>query len=136
MHVELRSITPEAESLIARCARVSHRSVGKGVEGDRRLIRKLIALGHESVLEHAVATFEISGISRACANQLTRHRLASFIQEPNATWTPAPWTWSVLLPLPRRTGAKLRPFYKKPKSYTGPSWKRACPKRTRVLCSP
>lgn len=82
MHVELRSITPEAESLIARCARVSHRSVGKGVEDDRLLIRKLIALGHESVLEHAVATFEISGISRACANQLTRHRLASFIQEP------------------------------------------------------
>ncbi|MGQ9699642.1 MAG: FAD-dependent thymidylate synthase [Candidatus Bipolaricaulaceae bacterium] len=81
MHVELWSITPEAESLIARCARVSHRSVGKGVEDGRRLIRKLIALGHESVLEHAVATFEISGISRACANQLTRHRLASFVQE-------------------------------------------------------
>lgn len=81
MHVELWFITPEAESLIARCARISHRSVGKGVEDDRRLIRKLIALGHESVLEHAVATFEISGISRACANQLTRHRLVSFVQE-------------------------------------------------------
>lgn len=81
MQVELVFITPEAEHHIARCARVSHRSVGKDLEDDRRLIRKLIALGHESVLEHATATFEISGISRACANQLTRHRLASFIQE-------------------------------------------------------
>ncbi len=81
MRVELLFITPEAEALIARCARVSHKSVGKGLAEDRRLIRKLIKLGHESVLEHAVATFEISGISRACANQLTRHRLASFVQE-------------------------------------------------------
>ncbi|MBC7222193.1 FAD-dependent thymidylate synthase [Candidatus Bipolaricaulota bacterium] len=81
MRVELLFITPEAENLIARCARISHKSVGKGPEDDRRLIRKLIKLGHESVLEHAHATFEISGISRACANQLTRHRLASFVQE-------------------------------------------------------
>lgn len=28
-----------------------------------------------------MATFEVSGISRACANQFTRHRLASFVQE-------------------------------------------------------
>jgi len=81
MRVELLFVTPEAEALIARCARVSHRSQGSGMEDDRRLIRKLISLGHESVLEHAVASFEISGISRACANQLTRHRLASFVQE-------------------------------------------------------
>ncbi len=81
MNVKLLFVTPEAEALIARCARVSHRSAGKSMEGDRQLIQKLLALGHESVLEHAVATFEISGISRACANQLTRHRLASFVQE-------------------------------------------------------
>ncbi len=81
MRVDLVFITPEAERLIARCARVSHRSSAEDPEDDRRLVRKLIALGHESVLEHATATFEISGISRACANQLTRHRLASFVQE-------------------------------------------------------
>lgn len=34
--------------------------------------------GHTSVLEHAVFTFQIEGISRACLAQLTRHRLASF----------------------------------------------------------
>lgn len=81
MNVELVAITPDPEALIARCARVSHRSAGRDLESDRKLIRRLIELGHESVLEHAWATFEISGISRACANQLTRHRIASFTQE-------------------------------------------------------
>lgn len=81
MHLQLIAITPDAEALIARCARVSHRSEGTGPESDRKLIRRLVELGHDSVLEHAVATFAISGVSRACANQLTRHRLASFVQE-------------------------------------------------------
>ncbi len=81
MQVQLIAITADPEALIARAARVSHRSEGKGLEADRKLIRRLIELGHESVLEHAVATFEIAGVSRACANQLTRHRLASFVQE-------------------------------------------------------
>ncbi|HIQ00182.1 TPA: FAD-dependent thymidylate synthase [Candidatus Bipolaricaulota bacterium] len=82
MKVELLAITPDAEGVIARCARVSHRSEGKATpEADAKLIRRLIELGHESVLEFATATFLVEGISRAAANQLTRHRLASFVQE-------------------------------------------------------
>lgn len=82
MRVELLAITPSAEALIARCARISHRSEAQASpEADARLIRKLIKLGHESVLEHASATFLIEGISRACLAQLTRHRLASFTVE-------------------------------------------------------
>lgn len=38
-------------------------------------------VGHDSVLEHASVTFTVEGISRACANQLVRHRLASYCQE-------------------------------------------------------
>ena len=34
--------------------------------------------GHTSILEHAVFTFKITGLSRAALAQLTRHRLASF----------------------------------------------------------
>lgn len=34
--------------------------------------------GHESVIEHAVFTFRIDGVSRVTLAQLTRHRLASF----------------------------------------------------------
>ncbi|MBC7098563.1 FAD-dependent thymidylate synthase [Candidatus Bipolaricaulota bacterium] len=82
MQVRLLSVTPDAEALIARCARISHRSEDKASpEADRELIRKLIRWGHESPLEFAHAVFLIEGISRACANQLTRHRLASFVQE-------------------------------------------------------
>jgi thymidylate synthase (FAD) len=80
--VELLHITPDPEALIARCARVSHRSESKSsLDADQELIRKLISWGHESVLEFASATFLVEGMSRAAANQLTRHRLASFVQE-------------------------------------------------------
>ena len=41
-------------------------------------LRHAVESGHTSVLEHAVLTFRIEGISRACLAQLTRHRLASF----------------------------------------------------------
>lgn len=37
--------------------------------------------GHESVIEHAVFTFAIEGISRACSHQLVRHRMASYSQQ-------------------------------------------------------
>lgn len=41
-------------------------------------IRRLLEMGHESVLEHATFTFGIEGISRVLLAQLTRHRMASF----------------------------------------------------------
>jgi len=46
-----------------------------------RLIKKVLDLGHFSVLEHASFTFGIEGISRACSHQLVRHRLASYSQQ-------------------------------------------------------
>ncbi len=81
LNVELIHLTQEPISHISRCARVSHRSEGTGPEADAQLVRKLITWGHLSVLEFAHATFLVEGLSRACANQLTRHRLASFVQE-------------------------------------------------------
>lgn len=41
-------------------------------------INRLIAMGHESIFEHASFTFGIEGVSRVLLAQLTRHRLASF----------------------------------------------------------
>ena len=41
-------------------------------------LRHAVASGHMSVLEHAVYTFKVEGLSRAALAQLTRHRLASF----------------------------------------------------------
>jgi thymidylate synthase (FAD) len=46
-----------------------------------RLISHCYDKGHMGIFEHAVFTFKIAGISRACANQLTRYRMASFTQQ-------------------------------------------------------
>lgn len=51
-------------------------------EGRYETIAKSCArMGHSSILEHMCFTFYIGGISRACAQQLTRHRLASYTME-------------------------------------------------------
>lgn len=50
-------------------------------EEQERLVKQVIASGHESVIEHVSFTFAISGISRACSHQLVRHRIASFSQQ-------------------------------------------------------
>ena len=42
-----------------------------------RALKGALASGHESVAEHANFTFAISGVSRACLAQLSRHRLMS-----------------------------------------------------------
>lgn len=51
--------------------------VGKnGEEHDSdRLIHEIVNHGHTSTLEHVSFTFSVSGISRACLAQLTRHRI-------------------------------------------------------------
>ena len=80
--VELLSITPNAEKLIETAGRTSYLSFDKqGEDTEKRFIKMLIKSGHLSVLEHAYATFRISGASRSFTHQLVRHRLCSFIQQ-------------------------------------------------------
>jgi thymidylate synthase (FAD) len=70
------------EALIEHAGRICYRSQGGGTpQATARFIRKRVAEGHESIVEHGSASFEISGISRSCSHQLVRHRLASFSQE-------------------------------------------------------
>jgi thymidylate synthase (FAD) len=79
--VELLAITPDAERLIERAGRTCYMSQGRITEeSSGKFIRMLVSKGHLSVLEHACATFRISGISRAATHQLVRHRLCSFSQ--------------------------------------------------------
>jgi thymidylate synthase (FAD) len=47
----------------------------------RGLIRKVLAMGHASVLEHVTLTYGVEGISRAASHQLVRHRIASYSQQ-------------------------------------------------------
>lgn len=69
--------------LIEKCARYSYRSEDKITEDGesaKKLISMLIKNGHESCLEHSILTVLFT-CDRATANELVRHRLASFTQE-------------------------------------------------------
>ena len=44
-------------------------------------LKHIIKLGHESILEHIILTFEIRGLSRACLQELARHRHISLSVE-------------------------------------------------------
>jgi thymidylate synthase (FAD) len=82
MKVELLFITPNAEKLIETAGRTSYLSLNKqGKDTEKDFIRMLIKNGHFSVLEHAYATFRISGVSRSFTHQLVRHRLCSYTQQ-------------------------------------------------------
>lgn len=48
---------------------------------DPELIHRVAGSGHTSVLEHASASFLVSGISRSLSLQLVRHRIASYTQQ-------------------------------------------------------
>ena len=80
--LELLFITQNAEKLIETVGRTSYLSFQKQKEdSEKNFIRVLLKNKHDSVLEHAYATFRISGVSRAFTHQLVRHRLCSFIQQ-------------------------------------------------------
>ncbi|NLI56499.1 FAD-dependent thymidylate synthase [bacterium] len=82
MKVELLYITPEPEKIIEKAGRVAHQSFNKETPDSHiKFIRMLIKLGHTSVLEHAVASFKISDVSRSLTHQLVRHRIASYTQK-------------------------------------------------------
>jgi len=82
MKIELIAITPDAEKVIELSGRIAYQSQDKITKDSaEKFIKSLITRGHTSVIEHASATFYISGISRSCSHQLVRHRLASFTQK-------------------------------------------------------
>lgn len=85
LHVELLAHTPDPEKTCALAARTCY----SGLEYDElktqvaekdqaAFLRRIVASGHLSVLEHASFTFGVSGVSRALLAQITRHRIASF----------------------------------------------------------
>ena len=73
--VQFVSGTESAENIIELAARTCYNSTPSvSAQEQRRFINRLVAHGHDSVLEHASATFRIK-CSRACMSQLTRHRV-------------------------------------------------------------
>lgn len=84
MNVELIAYTPNPDGVANMGAETCVSSdipiPDTGANGQKALKHALDS-GHESVAEHAVFTFSIEGISRACSHQLVRHRMASYSQQ-------------------------------------------------------
>jgi thymidylate synthase (FAD) len=76
MSVKLISVTPDAEKLMAYCARVSN---PKGQDNDNiaNLLKYCIKHKHVSIFEHGFLTLEIN-TTRGLAAQILRHRSFQF----------------------------------------------------------
>lgn len=72
----------EVIDFLANGARISYQSFEKknGIETEERLIKNCIKNGHTSILEHESLTFDFI-TSRSIANEMVRHRIASYVQE-------------------------------------------------------
>ena len=77
----LVSITAMAEQLIEDCGRVCYKSEDRITDDSAHaFIATIMHNGHESVIEHAVATFRIV-CDRGVSHEIVRHRIASYSQE-------------------------------------------------------
>lgn len=80
MYIKLKYFTPLQIAIDA--IRNCWESGAKGDAGgpkDLELLRRIIHKNkHESTIEHLHYNFEIDGISRACLQELARHRIASY----------------------------------------------------------
>lgn len=86
--VSLIAHTLNPELTVAKAGKLCYSQVGveeieKKITDEEvdRFVNMLARIGHESPLEHAVFTFAVEGISRACSHQIVRHRIASFSQQ-------------------------------------------------------
>ena len=87
MNVKLIGFTPNPEKLPAMAAKLTH-SKTKPEELDKSsdeeltsILKYVLNLGHNSVIEHTCFTFAISDVSRSLTHQLVRHRIASYAQQ-------------------------------------------------------
>lgn len=79
--VENLSCTSNAMKLIELAGRTCYKSEGKITDDSAEaFVRMLLKRGHESVLEHASATFKII-CDRGVSHEIVRHRIASYSQE-------------------------------------------------------
>lgn len=77
MKISLICYTPEPERTVAMSARLCYSPIGAAELAEkmsdsqvRKLVEKIVALGHQSTLEHVSFTFAVEGISRVLTHQL------------------------------------------------------------------
>lgn len=83
MEVRLLAATPDPLRVIWTAARTCYSALAphelwehaSSEEDMLRLVRKIFHSQHHSVVEHCCLTFGISGVSRTCLAQYTRHRV-------------------------------------------------------------
>ena len=90
MNVKLLEMSQNAISLIYVACRQCYSDKFAGdifsdanvdLKKQEEFVKKIVASGHQSPLEHVKFTFAIEGVSRALTHQLVRHRLASYSQQ-------------------------------------------------------
>ena len=86
--VKLLEHTPNPERVVAMAARLCYSPIGAeelseklSDEQVKKMVEKMVALGHASTIEHVSFTFGIEGVSRVLTHQLVRHRIASYDQQ-------------------------------------------------------
>lgn len=77
MTVELTHYTKNPILEIEKAASICYDSEPNG---DGKIANHCYSSGHQSVFEHVIFSFKISGVSRALTHQLVRHRMASYSQ--------------------------------------------------------
>ena len=85
MKVTLLACTQNADAICAAAgnscySESSSADIVDNIDSDKVLSR-IVGMGHHSVIEHAVFTFSVEGVSRALTHQLVRHRVASYSQQ-------------------------------------------------------
>lgn len=85
MKVKLLAYTHDADRICAAAGNSCYSDrpsfeIMDTIDAEKTLSR-IVGMGHNSVIEHAVFTFSVEGVSRALTHQLVRHRLASFSQQ-------------------------------------------------------
>lgn len=85
MRVKLLAYTQNAEAVCAAAGKSCYSEKSSMVLVDEpnpgKVLSKIVGMGHHSVIEHAVFTFSIEGVSRSLTHQLVRHRVASYSQQ-------------------------------------------------------
>lgn len=80
MKVELTNITPNSELHCEKAARDCYDSISKMKDPSKssNLVKSCTVADHLTINGHAMATFRLTGVSRALMGQITRHRTACF----------------------------------------------------------
>lgn len=78
VEVKLLAITPHGQELVEQAGRLCYDS-GDKLGTSKKWLQARIKQGHESLIEHASATFYIKA-SRTLTHELVRHRIASYSQ--------------------------------------------------------